>query len=316
MNFGQADDDVAVPPSYAFMQVNSKDRNLSNSQTSSFATAAGGDRQPWNNFLVQKPGYLLQSFARRIGVVEVNFPWGIPNVTSANNTFTILNQTTTTSHLITVPVGFYSGSTLATAVNAQIAAVITTDTPTVAWSSSTNSFTISANGGSYLLSADPSGVTTNVYFYSNANLLKTMGFSLAQTNFSFSGTQTLQGSATQILYTQYVDIVSDKLHYNNEVQDGSSSNIKSQVSVLCRIFCSDESSNNTMTTGQAPFVIHRQFRNPKMLKWNSNAMVDWFQIQVYDEYGNLVQLPAAVSTTGTTNASYPDFQLVILATEN
>jgi hypothetical protein len=53
-----------------------------------------------------------------------------------------------------------------------------------------------------------------------------------------------------------------------------------------------------------------------MLKWDPESMVDWFQIAIYDEYGNLVQLPAAVSQAGTPGASYPDFQLTMIATEN
>jgi hypothetical protein len=308
-------DEVAVPPSYAFIHVNSRDRNLASSQTSGF-NPAGGDVQPWNNFLVQKPAQMLNAFARRIGVVEVNFPWAIPNITDANKTFYILDQNTSTDYTITIDPGFYSGTTLASAINAKIAPLITSNTPTFTWNTTGNYMTFAANGGSYLLSAISTGLTTRQFYLTRSSLLYTMGFAINQMNFSVSGTQTLVGSSTPLLYTRYVDVVSDKLHYNNEVQDGSSQNAKGQTAVLCRIFCADESSNNTYTAGQSPFLIHRQFQNPKMLKWNPQAMIDWFQIQLYDEFGDLVQLPAGVSSTGTTTASYPDFQLVLMATEN
>jgi hypothetical protein len=313
MNFGSRDEEVAIPPSYAFIQVNSKDRNVSSSQTSPFAVAVGGDRQPWNDFVVQKPANILQSFARRIGVVEVNFPWGIPNITSANNILYILEGTTVSS--FTVPAGFYSGTSLASVLNGFLTAAYPTNTPSFTFNTVNNHFVFNANGGSYSIIYGPTvALPTYEQYYASASLVKTMGFSFAQIN--LVNPTGLIGATTQLLYTQYVDIVSDKLHYNNEVQDGSSQNNKSQTSVLCRIFCSDESSNNTMTTGQAPFTIHRQFRNPKMLKWNPNSLVDWFQVQVYDEYGNLVQLPAPLSAVGTPSASYPDFQLVVLATED
>lgn len=302
-------DEVAVPPSYAFINVNSRDRNTAGSSTNYFSSV-GGDRQPWNDFIVQRPAPILNSFARRIGVVEVNFPWGIPNITSANNVLYIEKDAVISS--FTVPVGFYSGSALATTLNGLLATAYPTNTPSFTWVE--NHFVFNANGGDYTILYNAGGTINTEQFYTQPSLARTMGISYAQIGaINLPG---FVGGTTQLLYTSYVDIVSEKLHYNNEVQDGTSQTNRNQTSVLCRIFCSDETSNNTLTAGQAPFLIHRQFKNPKMLKWNPDAMIDWFQIKVYDEFGNLVQLPAPLSQAGLPNAPYPDFQLVIIATEN
>jgi hypothetical protein len=310
-------DEVAVPPSYAFVNINSRDRNTTTANPTFLAS--GGDLQPWNSFIVQRPQPILNAFSRRIGVVEINFPWGIPNITQVNNTLYVFNYTTSTNYAIVISTGFYSGTAMASALNTAIAAVIPTNSPTFTWSTTSNQMTFNANGGNYHIAATSAAtVGSGDYgkFYSLPSLVRTMGFSLIQTYSSIAGSQTLTGAVSQLLYTSYVDVVSEKLHYNNEVQDGSSSNNRAITNVLCRIFVADESSNNLLTIGQAPFLIHRQFRNPKMLKWDPEAMVDWFQISIYDEYGNLVQLPAAVSQAGTPGASYPDFQLTMIATEN
>jgi hypothetical protein len=65
------------------------------------------------------------------------------------------------------------------------------------------------------------------------------------------------------------------------------------------------------TPGSRPFQIHRQYANPKYLKQNPNQMIDWVDIQVVDEYGDLVYIPDP-----TTGRSYPDFQITLLASEN
>ncbi|MFN9959076.1 MAG: hypothetical protein ACK55I_38785, partial [bacterium] len=45
--------------------------------------------QPWNSFRLGRPQALMQSYATRVAVSEIRFPWYIPNITTKNNYFFI-----------------------------------------------------------------------------------------------------------------------------------------------------------------------------------------------------------------------------------
>jgi hypothetical protein len=148
------------------------------------------------------------------------------------------------------------------------------------------------------------------------------------------------GNPTTCQYTQFVDIVSDKLNQYTTNRDGSSDNFFGR-NLLCRMYISDEVSNvvqgsdtnNTVIPGgttiatqfvqfipgvSGPFIIHRQFKNPKAVMWNKDASVDWLDIALYDEFGNLLPPPfvSVNSPLPANNPSYPDFQITLLASEN
>jgi len=132
----------------------------------------------------------------------------------------------------------------------------------------------------------------------------------------------ITGNPTELLYSEYVDIVSNKLNYYTDQKDGSSDPLTSD-SLVCRLYLTDEISlaNGNGQDFSQPFIIHRQFKNPKAVMWNKNAVVDWLDISVYDEYGELVPLPQISVSNGTDPASfkegaYPNFQITLLATEN
>jgi hypothetical protein len=140
----------------------------------------------------------------------------------------------------------------------------------------------------------------------------------------FSGVTEL--NPTKLLYTSYVDIVSNKSNQYSNTRDGTS-DAKTSTTVLCRVFCGDEVSlGGNGNAGWSPFIIHRQFKNPKSLMWNKDSVVDWLDISVYDEWGYLVPLPInnnetvtfnpLVATQNETTGSYPDFQLTLFASEN
>ena len=126
-----------------------------------------------------------------------------------------------------------------------------------------------------------------------------------------------------LTYTTYIDVVSDKLCYYANVKDGSTK-VASNSNIICRLYLADESST-TPTIGQywngtnavayftsppagsIPFVIHRQFVQPKQFLWNKNTSVDYIDIKLYDDYGNLLYVPIE---------GLPDFQITFKATED
>jgi hypothetical protein len=298
----------ARQPASAFLVIDSNDRNDATATLNNTITT--GDLQDWNNFRLQKPAPLIDGYAKRLAITEVNFPWAIPNITTRNNSFYI--DYSGGSYKVEVAPGFYTATELVSVINADLSANLA-NYPVFSWSSSQLAMTITPNSSRDVSVKTIAGGTFSQYVF-QSNLLKTMGFGFPQFNTLFTSVAPLTGSATKLQYTAFVDITSSKFNYSSEVKDGSSAR-KNVSDLLCRLYCADETSPINMasigTPGCRPFQIHRQFATPKYLKQNPNQMIDWVDIQVFDEYGDLVYIPLVSS-----GRSYPDFQITLLASEN
>lgn len=308
-------DDVITmrKPVSAFFMIDSGDRNL----TGASGRLSDPDVQPWNEFTITKPQPLLDGFAKNMGITEVFFPWCIPNVNSYNNKlyfqFAVGGLQT-----ITVPVDFYTGDALAdtiqTALNALVG--IGGPAPLIEYDAGRRTFTFTAQGGNdFTIYAALQDATDFKYFQLNASLFKTMGFSGGQNGTNVITSMT--GGPTFIRYTNYVDIISNRLHYDSEMKDGDTS-VKTIRDVLCRIYCANEiSTPSADIEGQAPFLIHRQFMTPKFFRLNPKQFFNAIDIQVLDQYGNLVYIPPRIGNPIGTSpyVSYPDFYLTCVGSE-
>jgi len=317
--------EVSRNPASQYLVLDSRNRVQS-------STVSAVSKEPWNDFRLQKPQSLMESFATRIGVCEIRFPWFIPNITKRNNTFTYfgyvgLVETATT---ITVPYGFYDPASLVTEINNQmnVAGYV-------------NGLTLSYFDGQYTFSPPPGQISDLPYicfapltvndtvldvpsessYYNNPSLCLTLGMPYENVGFLYGVTEPFSGNYTETLYTQYVDIISNKYNQYTTNLDGNSYSSGSNR-LLARVYLSDETSTGgNYSNLYEPFVIHRQFKNPKMVMWNKEAVVDWFDISVVDQWNQLVPLPTQLITrldgeSESKPASYPDFQITLLATEN
>jgi len=303
------DQDSALKPrrqaSTQYILLDSQDRNQNG-------------RQSWNNFSFQKPQAILDAFANRILVSEVNFAWFIPNVTRFNNTLFV------DGNRVGIPIQFYTPTELAAQV--QAALVIASDAGcTCTYDPVSMRYTITA-GAVPLTFGYHRDATDPVNFYTTASLYKTLGFQEVQidtpTGAFIPAGQSLVGLPTLSDYTPYIDIISNRLMRYTSVKDGESAS-NAQSAVICRIYASDETSTTNIVAGVpltcAPFLIHRQFKNAKAVQWNKDAFVDYFDIQVIDQYNNLVPLPTveqAVAPGVPYEGSYPDWQITMLASED
>lgn len=316
------------------------------------ATPNQAIQQPWNNFRLQKAESLMQSFATRLTVSEIRFPWFIPNITNLNNTIYIIGKkvgdTVLSQEAISFTSDYYNPDEIMNEINLKITALnpqfqnppefsaLTTgqtrievasddiNTPIyVSWTP-VNNLAIANNSSETLYN-----------FLTVPSLAKTLGLNFTQATFDPANPirNRVEGDPSEYLYTSYIDIVSNKLNQYTTNLDGSSDITSNRL--LVRLYLSDEISifnNYDNQNIYAPFLIHRQFKNPKEVMWNKESVVDWLDISVRDEYGNLIELPECYNqsqTRGTnpnpeykyfyTNkieGSYPDFQITILASEN
>jgi len=314
--------EISRNPASQYLLLDSKDRNQS-------STPNALNIQPWNDFRLQRPQSLMETFATRIGVSEIRFPWFIPNITSNNNRIAYAGYETGSTTLIAfdiiVPVGFYTPSGLVSYLNNEIVGLGLQYPITVSYDPVTSQyiFTPSATSGQlasapYITYADP---VTEFQYYNNPSLALTMGIPYSSLSLETPVSIPYSSAPTETLYTQYIDIVSNKYNQYTTNLDGNSFAAGSNR-LLCRLYLADEVSvGNNYAELYQPFLIHRQFKNPKMVMWNKDAVIDWLDVSVVDQYNRLVPLPkVTVPVTQTTNTevdgSYPDFQLTLLATEN
>jgi len=315
--------EVARLPASQYLTLNSKNRNQTSQVTSAGvftlpASIVGIPQlvsQPWNNFKLNRPQALMSAFATRIVVSEINFPWYLPNINYNNNVAYFSTNTGENLRFYPFPVGFYTPAQFVSAWNDFFESP---NDPVLSYNSVTGQFKLVATAPFQLLpisniQQDSPACTSN-----RGLLYDTLGFS------RYVGVTipaVLTGDPTTFLYTQYIDVVCDKINQYATTRDGSSDNVING-SLMCRIYCADEISLAQTAppfVGQTAGIIHRQFKNPKAIMWNKEANIDWLDISLYDEWGFLVPLTLSGITTGgfaSQLAPYPDFQITLLASEN
>lgn len=266
---------------------------------------------------------LVQGQIHSVSVNEVNFPYDIPNIQTLTSSFSLYNGPLGPPGQgnpgldVTVPVGFYTGTELATAVtNAMIAAGATAippflaaDMPTCIYDNTSNrfSFVPSVNAEQWILSS--SFTFPFVYVYEGQAQLAKLS-PLGKDIFSLMGfvkdnnlQPTLTGPApappsivgnivsgsAPLTFTQYIDICSPELCQYQYFRDGSTTNLARRSDVICRLYIS----NNVATQeeeGTRPFVINRQFNNARVMRWNAGSSVGSMSIQLYDDVGQPLQI--------------------------
>lgn len=318
---------ISRTESTQYLVLDSKNRNYS------AQPGASTSSQPWNKFRLQRPQALMQSFATRVLVSEVRFPWYVPNITKYNNSLYFKGENSLAVDIVvtvTLPPKFYQPADIVTAVNQQLTASSLVAPPVLSYDPVLQTYT-------FTYPSVPEALASQIYWFdstvsptappqsvfeSSSSLAKTLGFEWSQVNGSnpnISG-KDRTGNPTESLYTQYIDIVSEKLNYYTHQKDGSSDPLTSQA-LICRLYIADEVSLAQNTTPIGPFVIHRQYKTPKAIMWNKEAVVDWLDVAVYDEFGQLIPLPdisfgGSVGEALKVEGAYPNFQITLLATEN
>ena len=243
-----------------------------------------------------------------------------------------------TTSFITVPVGFYTPTALVTSVQAQLTAYKTAGT-------FADAFTFSYDAATYCYSlvmvTNTSGENYAVLGYSNNNsdytylsdyqnwLSQANFFNLVGWPFAFNGLELfrtsfgtgnpLVGAPSETIYTEFVDIVSSKAHEFTNLRDGNSGNTSTVA--ICRLYINDNVNvNESPWIGQSPIVIHRQFKNPKYIRFSAESVISWLDIQVLDSFGRKVPLPPATSLptnpASSIQETYPDFCITLLASED
>jgi hypothetical protein len=243
---------------------------------------------------------LVQGQLEKISLNEVNFPYDLPNVMGGYNTFSLFSlgyPVANNTFPITIAPGFYDGTELATAINAEIVSIMTglvppTDQPSVSYDTASNLFTFTApaapvdpQAGDVLLNS-PFVYSNDANYVYGKDLLSMMGFKRYQ-GFQLGGRFTtarpLTGSSAPLTFTQYIDICSPELCQYQELKTGNSTNFQRRTDIICRLYVANNISVND--AGYRPFIINRQYTNERMMRWTADGSIGNMSIQLYDDIG-------------------------------
>lgn len=321
------------PPSTALLTIDSEDRfNTWNEKRIAAADPTAYNFSPYDFSLV-RDAPLVNGYMTRLAVSEVVFPWVYPNINDKTNAIQIdyiiaPNPQTTT--FIRLDTGFANPSQLAGALQLVINAAIPGLGFTITYGADAlPRFTYSVGAGNSIAFrpmayGNTYGGVQWTYPNTDKQLFDLLGFTALNAVPANKGI----GQATFCQAVRYIDIVSPQLTANQGLIDATSQPVGN--SALCRLYLGD---GNTPTQnidvnsadftppGCAPFVIYRQFAQPKQIQWNAIQPINGrIQFQVLDDNGSV--LPAVYTVqptgepTGTTYFNYTDWSMSMLLTEN
>lgn len=298
------------PSSTALFCVDSADRYAST------IDAQFGTTSPYN-FAITRSQSLLNGFFKRIAVTEVVFPYSIPNVNKQTNTITLIYNGGA-EQTLTLTEGFYSPPALAALLQAALIAATANAGITVVYLS-TGQFQINATAGQDIILFDPSASNNSFSLFDL----------LGGTDDWINGAQILTGRSTRARFTDFVDIVSPQLSYNQSLKDGSTDPIIRDT--LCRVYIEDETSPvvpvyqtaapagpviqgsaSVAIPGTYPYTIYRKFPHPKQIMWDNTQPVGNLTFQVYDSRGTLL----SANSTTLLDFKCPDWRMTLLVSEN
>lgn len=249
---------------------------------------------------------IVQGQIQSVAVSEVNFPYDIPNVQVGTDLFGFVSDTVGPHFIVTIPVGFYTGTELAAAMNAETLdaappGTVEDDLPQWAYDTDSNRFYVTESvtpstaiyETPWTTGGDPAngipGSTLGkdlftILGFTQTNWPKTAGQFVVGTQAPDNGPPVIYSGSAPLAYTQYIDICSPQLCKFQYFRDGSTTNLARRSDVICRLYIS----NNVATQeeeGARPFVIHRQFKNARVMRWTADNAVGTIDINLYDDVG-------------------------------
>jgi hypothetical protein len=293
-------------PAYAILAIDSEDRYRD--YLAARVTGEGAYNASPYDFQITKNESMMNGFFTRLALTEVNFPWVIPNINGRTNEIIInykIGAGPVVEDTLTLDPGFYKPAELAAAIQAYVRAL----DPAMA------AFEFTYGGGApsgepiypnFVYSCLPLATYTIAFLPMTYNseeypfpattkqLFDLLGFKQSATNNNSLLAAGGQGGATLCQAVRYIDIVCNQLTYNQALKDTMSQTVVRDT--LCRLYLGDGPYTGTSTVqpndpeysppGCAPFVIYRQFTNPKFIRWMPNQPVQGnLRFQVFDDDG-------------------------------
>jgi len=267
-----------------------------------------------NNFTIQSPGALIYGYIHKLIVSQIQMQYNIPTISfNKNDKLTVARVSggTTVYGIITIPYGFYTPTDLAAALQSLLAANITIGALALTVTfDARDGFTFTTATADTFYFPDPvivpgipsaSGIST---VYKTYRLL-----GITKANNQAASTQT-SAAYPNFLYTPYIDIYSDVLTNYQDVKDTNTATTKFK-GLIARVYLSGtgniQATHTATALGTEPFVMTADLNTPKIIQWTPDVAVPSIDIQLFDQYSELIPGPAEGFST--------EFQMTLLCVE-
>ena len=257
---------------------------------------------------------LLSGYFTRIALSEVQLRWRTPNINTYNNQVLWSSRSNGVASTFSTIVArqFYSAEDLANVVALQMGIAEGDGTlydadfdPDIGWEI-TKDVADPINDG-YLFFSPSTIFGLNVpnsqaiaSFYTTC---ETPFYQAA--SFVYDDVHTIIPVGSDLAYTRYIDIVSDKLAQYSKVKDNMTRQNNGQVNVLARVFLTPFGGKE-LEPYQAPFTMCIDYTTPKYLRWSPGEYINDFDIKLFDDRGRPLYWEEKFST---------EYQLNIQASE-
>jgi hypothetical protein len=299
-------------PSTAILAVDSADRYSSALQPVTNPTS------PYD-FLLNRNQNFLSGFFTRLALTEVVFPWAIPTITRKNSKIDILYIVNNVGPGVTYTIDLYSAANAPPFFGWTTAAELAGLLQTAVRNATGNAgFTITTDGTTQEYTANSNNADT---FFFNPNVdstnpNRTTLYQMMRWYRSTTVPDVIQFSGTpSMLWTRYVDIVCEQLTYNQDLKDSSTAPIARDM--LARVYLIDPDANLAVSSvGSTPFIVYRDYSNPKQIRWSRNQPVGGLRFQVYDDSGEILTGFQNSNVAGDASDNrFPDWNITLLVTE-
>lgn len=262
-------------------------------------------------FTISKNESILNGFFTRLAINEFRMYWTLPNISAAWGNNTLSYTTGGNTYSITINDGFYDLTTLCAIIQ-----------DLIQLQGHLPNFIAIANvdGSSSYASGDPNTfffpkpTATTRTLYDMLNLQTPLGPLLPPPNpppvpLSLTAAR---GGVANLKPTDYVDIISSQITYNQDLKDSTSAPVVRDM--VARIFLDNSVNSNYRTetnlfdaadvytgkqvpqfepsaniNGSTPFVIYRQWTQPKQIKWVKSQPIGNLTFELYDDQGRSIQ---------------------------
>jgi hypothetical protein len=266
--------------------------------------------------LTLNPGRnMAYGYFSRVALTQMLLNWECPTVISGVNDQLLVawgvSPTVPSGQAVaTIPAGYYTATTIATALQVAIRALdpllgaMTVTAP----SATVRGFQFSAGGSTYMafiFAASGSTEQQQVRIGRTAKLLglnrATFGFPTDPNTGAQSSTITYwvaaNGGVPDLIYTDYVDVVSQALSNYKDAKDGASS-IQAPSSVIGRIWLTETTPlaapaanglpNDPNNIGSGPFSLVKTWYTPNWSQWSPNDSLTSIDITLLDMFGEVI----------------------------
>lgn len=257
---------------------------------------------PANDFRIQKKQALLYGIFKRVGVSQIQLQYRVPSiVTGQNDTFLLYDQTNNDYYPVTIPEGFYSATTLAAAIQMAVLAIPMNPFTafTCVYSTLFGGFLMTNSAVDMALRYQPGTPASDANINLWRRTWETLGACFQDASGSFAT------GTPQLLYTKYIDIVSDRLAKFQRVKDADTL-ITNKTNIVARIYLTAPNTRVDPSASGGPFDLTWDPNTPKHSTWSTEEAIYELDFRMYDERGELLYW---------TECSNTEFQISILASE-